>query len=454
MNPSLQRRLTLRLALVLAGAFALTAIVLLAPTQVWFDQLEDASLQVQAEQVRRSLRPGPDGPVVTLPAAVEAVYADHPKGYIYAILDADGRLLRASSGHAARILAAAPALAPGQDEAAYRVSDPDGSSRTFYALARRLPDHGGALLLVGQGDVHLDVYADTLFEEFSERLLWLFAAIFAITLATCLWTVRDGFAPVRVLAARAAAIAPRRTDVRLPLEGVPGELRPIVQAFNAALDRLDEGFRAQRRFTADAAHQLRTPLAVITARLDELGRDGQALEALRRDVARMNRLVGQLLQVARLEARAVDPAERFDLCALAEEVVSDMAPLAVRAGRQVALGVSGDPVEVAGDRHAVGEALRNLVENALEHTPPGTEVTVAVGPDGAVTVADAGPGVPEAEREQVFLPFWRQNRGDATGSGLGLAIVHETARTHGGSVEIAVAPNGGAAFTLRLRPAA
>ena len=172
--------------------------------------------------------------------------------------------------------------------------------------------------------------------------------------------------------------------------------------------------------------------------------------ALSADVARMSRLVNQLLSVAQLEALAVSADETADLQAIAVDVAASLAPLALKRGRSVAVTGAAAPVAVRGNAESLRQALRNLIENALQHTPAGTEVEIEVTGEPAVHVSDRGPGVPPELRNRVVQRFWRADRRKGEGSGLGLAIVSRILAAHGGRLTVDDAPGGGARFSLRL----
>ena len=255
--------------------------------------------------------------------------------------------------------------------------------------------------------------------------------------------------PLRHAAREAARIDLRSRDFRLPDgQGVPSELLPFIRSINAALDRLDEGFSRQQRYAAEAAHEMRTPLGVLAARIDSLP-DSQTAVGLRRDVERMRTLVDQLLFVAWLESRHVLPDEALDLIAVARAVVADCAPLAVAQGRDIALTPAVEHLPFHGNARAIESALTNLVQNAVRAEPPGGTVEVVVRPPAEILVIDHGAGIAAAERERVFEPFWRRDE-HHPGAGLGLTIVKEAVAAHGGTVVVEDTPGGGATFRLTL----
>jgi len=274
-------------------------------------------------------------------------------------------------------------------------------------------------------------------------------------LGILIWfAVGRGLLPLETMS---RAVAKRQPDAMAPLaeRGLPQELRPLAASVNALLARLGDALNAQRRFTADAAHELRTPLAALKLQVELVERASDdtaraaALAELEAGVDRASRLVEQLLAMARLEPDAL--AANFgdcDLVALAKEGLVARAALA--AGKRIDLGLTrAAAVCVRGDAASLSTLLANLLDNALRYTPEGGRIDVAIDDDegrAVLTVADTGPGIPAAERERVFDRFYRVptagNRADQTGSGLGLSIVKRIADAHGASVTLDDAADG------------
>jgi signal transduction histidine kinase len=178
--------------------------------------------------------------------------------------------------------------------------------------------------------------------------------------------------------------------------------------------------------------------------------DGEVARSLRNDVENMSRLVNQLLEIAELETFEIGLEEIADLVAVSTEVAAFLAPVALAQHKRVAVTGAESPVLVRGNADMIGRAVRNLIDNALVHTPPETTVEIVIDPLGAISVCDCGPGVPLAEREHIFQRFWRRDRRRQGSAGLGLAIVSRIAERHSAQVSVSDRPGGGAVFTLRF----
>lgn len=291
-----------------------------------------------------------------------------------------------------------------------------------------------------------------LFTMIAHYLGWrLTLPLVLMTLIVTPWLVRRSISGVKEVARQAKAIDIRERGVRLTETAVPKELKPLVQAFNAALERLSEGYDAHDRFLASAAHELRAPIAILEARIETLGATADRTRLLA-DVARLSNLAEQLLDLQRL-GRFSDKFEPTDLVALAQEVTADVAPLAIDAGYGLALNAPDSPVVVTADRLSLSRVLTNLLQNAIAYGGGQGLITVDVRPDGSFGVGDQGPGIPMAERNRIFEPFYRL-RPRSTGAGLGLHLVQEIVALHRGRIEVADASGGGAWFRVKLNPIA
>ncbi|MDP1693332.1 MAG: sensor histidine kinase N-terminal domain-containing protein [Burkholderiaceae bacterium] len=287
-------------------------------------------------------------------------------------------------------------------------------------------------------------------------------AILPLAVLLVWFALLRGFRPLNELQRR---IRQRASDDLSPLDErlAPEEVSPLVEAINDLLARLDRSIAVQKHFLADAAHQLKTPLAGLRTQAElaqrevDAGSDAKAVKRSLHQIARSSQraahMVNQLLSMARAEdVELARRAQPFNLAALAIETVRDFVPRAMEAGIDIGYegpefakdGGADSALRLVGQPVLVRELIRNLVDNALHYTPRGGTVTVRLlaDPFGQVLVLqieDNGPGIPEAERELVFQPFYRTLGTGVDGSGLGLAIVREIAERHGGSVAIEAA---------------
>jgi two-component system sensor histidine kinase BaeS len=293
---------------------------------------------------------------------------------------------------------------------------------------------------------------------------WIAAAAAAalVTALAVSWLVtRRITGPVREVTRAARAIAGGQRAARARVSA-PGELGELARAFDSMADEVDRAERACRHLAADAAHELRTPLAALAAGLEEL-RDGLAdpsparLAALHDQALRLGRIVGDLGDLAAAESAGMSMRRaEVDLGDLARAVLAASAPQLRAAGLTVRADLAPG-VTVRGDPGRLHQVLGNLLANTARYCRPGDEVTVVVraGPETAVAeVRDTGPGIPQEDLPHVFDRFWRGTAARSVpGSGLGLAVVRELVTAHGGTVQAASPPSGGSVFTVRL-PAA
>jgi signal transduction histidine kinase len=401
------------------------------------DLYEARILKTHADQIARYLMRDAQGNWrLALPPDVSAFYGEGMEGLSYAVRDRNGGLiiLSAKDSDAARVR-------PGQD-----LRELSRAGADIYTVS---VDHDGLTVTVAQNAQYPDVIFDDIVRYYLSRIGWFTVAILALLLAVDIVVIRRALHPVIRVSRTASRIDPQRTDLRLPEAGLPRELLPLIDAVNQALDRLDKGMKLQKEFTADAAHELRTPLAVLRARVDSFP-EQKGLAALRADIDVMSHVVSQLLEIAELENANFRIDDRVDLYAVASEVVSMIAAVAIAQGKEVAL--IGGPVVVRGNTAMIFRAIRNLVDNAIKHTRSGSEVIVEVREDGTVKVLDKGPGVPEAERALMVRRFWRARR-DQDGAGLGLSIVSRIAELHGARLGISDRDGGGAVFSLSFEMA-
>ena len=309
------------------------------------------------------------------------------------------------------------------------------------AVLRRENTAAGPLAILGHGKL-IEVGVIVLLAS-NVAGIPIFVLMVLVSLIATPWIVRRSLAGVARIAREAEQIDVGRRGMRLSQQQVPREIAPLVQAVNDALGRLDEGYERQRRFIASAAHELRTPIAILRVKVDAAEEAGT--RRLGSDVERIANLAEQLLDLQRLDTSMSD--EEIDLVCLVRRVAADLAPLLLASQRSIEVALE-QPQPVRGDAGAIERVLTNLVQNAIEHG--GRHVTVRV-LGAAFEVEDDGPGIPPEERERVFEPFHRL-RPRSAGSGLGLHLVQQVIERHGGHVSLLGAPGGGTIARVEFPP--
>lgn len=413
------------------------------------NNIHNEAMQEQAVSVGEHLSAQPDGHLaLDLPQDLLGLYSQAYGRYSYAVTDDRGRVLFSSLRDNAALFPA-----DGRSSDVAFLQQRFGDATVSGASVRKTVGGQTVWIQAGEDLANRDVLIDDIVADFYRDVGWITLPILLVLLIADIAIFRRALRPLREASEIASDIGPTRTDLRLPTDEIPREVRPLVSAINLALDRLEQGFRIQRDFTADAAHELRTPLSILRTRLDLL-EDKKIRQALQRDVEGMAHIISQLLDIAELDAFVVDPLEKADLRSVTAEVAEFLAPLALAQGKDVALLGTADPVWVKGNAEMLGRAIRNLSENAINHTAPGTTVEFIVDQNGTVSVLDQGPGVAEEERHLIFQRFWRRDRRKAGSTGLGLSIVQRIAELHSAVVTVENRDPSGARFSLKFKPLA
>jgi signal transduction histidine kinase len=438
---SLKRRLAIRLLAVLTfGVLGPSSVIVI--TAMWaINSMDDRALQDQAADIARNLDVSVDPPVLRLPEQLASSYRISNESYLYAVFGKDNGIVAASSDTASVLLAGA--MHQGQDR--FFAISQDGHRWPLYAYSTT---KGPYKIAVAQGSLHRDALSDSIIRRLANFTVLTSLPLLAVTLLVAIWTLNRAFGAIERVASEATAITPGGAEAQLTADGLPSEIRPLVDAVNEALQRLGRAYEVEKRFTTDAAHELRTPIAVLTARIDSLP-PGPLKSALQGDAARISRLVSQMLEVARLDAAPLPMDDNVDLTKVVRDAVAAFGPLTIQANRRMEMTAPAAPVLMRGNAHALALAVTNLVENAMLHTPAGSSIDIEVCYPPAIRVLDRGPGVKENERTLIFERFQRTRDATTRGTGLGLSIVSEIARRHGATASAERRERGGSIFTIK-----
>lgn len=402
----------------------------------------DRTLQNSAAVMGKLLERTGEGKKLSFPDFLaENFQSDRGK---FAILSDNGVLIAGSPG-------VTEALAPldAAKDGDFFLSDHDHDGRMLYGYTLKS--------LFGTRPVFIQIAMpagvlsyDSVLQEFVEDVGWIWLPVLAGLFAVNLAVVRIGLKPLRVAAQQANAIGPHSVSARLPEEGLPQEVHALVRAVNSAFDRLEAGYDAQRRFIADAAHELRTPISVLKAHA-ALMSDSDDGTRFRHEIRMLERLVNQLLDSARLEAITLERGDTVDLSRVAVAVAEHLGPLAINSGKTIAVAAP-QAVLIDGSSDWIFCALRNLAENALRHSPRGHAVEIVVQEPATVSIRDHGAGISEGEKQAIFKRFWQGKRDRGRGAGLGLDIVSRIVKVHNGKIHVEDTPGSGATFVIVFPP--
>jgi signal transduction histidine kinase len=444
---SLRWRLVRRLIGLQAAILAL--LVLFVVAALWgagfLASLEPEDDTIEA--LRMAIARDANGDIVVRDTPALARRRDESAGFWFVIRDREGH--SASQGvvppEFARIGSALDDI--GQARLGWNIGD---APRPNARLKRVDTSAGKVQILTGSGGAvswrRIGLAVSTLFLGVVLPVLAL------MTLATLIATpivVRRTLAGLGRVAAQAEKIDIDGRGERLPLEAVPAEIVPLVSAVNDALRRLDEGYERHQRFLVDAAHELRTPIAILQTRLESLSLGPDAARVLE-DVARLSTLADQLLDLQRVN-QGTDRFLVVDLVAIGKKVTAELAPLAIAAGYEISFDSASEHVCVRGDQGSLERALSNLVQNAIQHGGRKGGIAIRVDQPATISVTDDGPGIPPAERERVFEPFYRLHA-RSRGAGLGLNLVQEIVRLHDGQVAVSEGAAGGTCVRMTFKP--
>lgn len=442
-RPSLTGQLLVRL-------IAAQALIYVAALLVWmvfspYVSYADLAGESSKEVVLKAVTVDGTGALVIAQTPELRDYSAARPGFVYAAIAGD-RILPGSSPQLAAALQRFAPYVP-------KVARLDMQSAGLEGRVRldSVPDRNLVVATAGN-QFHLND-APAFFSVYAPAMMPMLGPALGGALIVVPIVVRRSLRRLRGAGRAAGAIDLRSLDRRLPADGLPREVAPFVETINSLLDRLEDGLRHQRRFTANAAHELRTPVAILRARVDGMS-DGPIKQSLSADCQRLAVLVDQLLSAARLEQREVEVDEDVDLIVLLRDLVADCAPMAIRSGRTIELLCGLEDATVRGNGRALRSAIANLIDNALRAEPEGGLVEVILTGDHSAGVArieivDHGPGIPPSDATLVFEPFWRKDE-HKPGTGLGLSIVREITALHGGSVVHRPTVGGGATFMIEL----
>lgn len=435
-GPPLASLLTRRLTLIATAVFILNSVVIGVYYASNSRALDGEVLDYQIAQLEQQLQG------TRLPATAEArlLYHEHPDAYAFAIVNRGGQLLESMNNDLIPI-GVTDVYA---DIWMTRFDVADGSflvgGQEFYTRT-----DGLRAVFVMKGDP-ANLLRRAYLAEFYEHVLIPLIPLIIILIGANVILIRKGLEPVSVAAKWARGVRPGRIEAPPDIQ-LPKEISDLVSATQRSIQRLEQALAVESRRAAEVAHALRTPVAVLIARLDGLP-SSEVSSQLRNDVSALARTVKQVLASARAEVLTEKEMIPLDLRKPAEAVVSALAPVAYEQGIELSLDIPDLPVVALAIEEGVELTLFNLIENAILHSGCNM-VSVLVGTDAVIRVRDNGNGLPDGFEQNIFKPFWRGENAALGGTGLGMSIVDRLQRIQSGSITAHSPQDGGTEFELR-----
>ncbi len=444
--PSLLRSLVVRLTIVVVLALAGSYLVLYSEFRKGLWGLEGQSIAVQVQDLSSSIVSGAGPPRLELPPSLRAFYAQPNALNGYQLLSADGTVLE-SGGFSAPYL---PLPATRGDGQIVMQRETDASSgNSIMAATLDLDDpHGPYRLRVVRNLEEAESLVAQLMLGALDELYWPIALLLIAVVGVVVVTVLSSLRSLRAVSHQASRLSLNSLDERLHAQNLPRELVPLVQAVNASLDRLEADYRVQREFSANAAHQLRTPLATLRARLESRF-SAQELGDVAFEIEQLARLVEQLLCLARLDSQEQFQFAAYDAHAVALEVARELAPVALESEHYLTAVTPDASVPAHGNATLTRLVFRNLIENAIQYTPAGTSITLSAD-SATVIIADDGPGIAAHAAASLFERFRRAPNASGPGAGLGLAIAKCIMERQGGRLSLDATTARGARFVMEF----
>lgn len=449
---SLRLRLLTVIAIIVVLTICGATVIFTTGVQSRMDTLDDVSLSAQLNDLQNLIAVKDGQPILTLPPRLLRSYRMSRDNYIFYVSDYNGTIL---ANFGTQTPLRTPIFDPqkaDQSITLFSLYLPfSGQLEKFYAAEKwvQVEEELWINIQVAQGPLHHDVMADEiiaeLFEGYGRIILALVTALGIGVFFSVNWLTSS----LRALEQQAQDLVPGAPHAALTTTKIPREIKPLVTQVNDALARLDAAYRQQKDFTDMAAHELRSPLAIIRAQAEQLGRSPEK-SALLTDIDQLERVLHQLLTLAQTDRLSNGLGQRVNFSALIEDTLSSIITPYALAGADIQFDTEDAHLSIVADRSMIELLLRNLIENAIKAGGAKTKIIISLSKQGVLRVCDNGPGVAPQHRTQIFDRFFRLNASDTLGAGLGLSIVKRITEAHQAAIFAEASPLGGLCIRINF----